>query len=115
MCSLGARQMTVARPAAKRGTREGHVLRDAVTRPGGTRSSDGRAFLSHTALNALLAETTAFLLAAGLPRTRLAAQLRKQAGRAAGGHRLERAPADHVIRERYKHLVGIAGVAHGQH
>ena len=107
--------MTVARPAAKRGTREGHVLRDAVTRPGGTRSSDGRAFLSHAALNALLAETTAFLLAAGLPRTRLAAQLRKQAGRVAGGHRLERSQAAKVIKESYEDLVEIAGVVHDWH
>src|SRR5438067_13144268 len=105
MCSLGARQMTVARPAAKRGTREGHVLRDAVTRPGGTRSSDGRAFLSHAVLNLLLAETTAFLLAAVLPRTRLAAQLRKQRGPVAGGQRRDRSQAAKVIKERYEDVV----------
>src|SRR5207244_11515223 len=98
MFSLGARQMTVARPASKRETREGHVLRDAVTRPGGTRSSDGRAFLSHVALNALLAETTAFLLAAVLPRSKLAGQLGKPAGRLAGGQRREASQAAKFIK-----------------
>jgi hypothetical protein len=107
--------MTIARSAGKRERREGHVLRDAVTPPGGTRSSDGRAFLPHAALNALLAETTVFLLAAGLPRTRLAAQLRKQARRVAGGHRLQRSQAVKVIQESYEDLVEIAGVVHDWH
>lgn len=107
--------MTVARPAAKRATREGHLLRDAITRPGGTRTSDGRAFLSHAALCALLAETTAFLLAAGLPGKRLAAQLRKQARRVSDGHRLQRSQAAKVINESYEDLVEIAGVVHDWH
>lgn len=107
--------MTVARPAAKRATREGHLLRDATTRPGGTRTSDGRAFLSHAALCALLAETTAFLLAAGLPGKRLAAQLRKQARRVSDGHRLQRSQAAKVINQSYEDLVEIAGVVHDWH
>lgn len=107
--------MTVARPAAKRATGEGHLLRDAITRPGGTRTSDGRAFLSHAALCALLAETTAFLLAAGLPGKRLAAQLRKQARRVSDGHRLQRSQAAKVINESYEDLVEIAGVVHDWH
>lgn len=107
--------MTVARPAAKRATREGHLLRDAITRPGGTRTSDGRAFLSHAALCALLAETTAFLLAAGLPGKRLAAQLRKQARRVSDGHRLQRSQAAKVINQSYEDLVEIAGVVHDWH
>lgn len=107
--------MTVARLAAKRATREGHLLRDSITRPGETRTSDGRAFLSHAALCALLAETTAFLLAAGLPGKRLAAQLRKQARRVSDGHRLQRSQAAKVINESYEDLVEIAGVVHDWH
>lgn len=91
------------------------MLRDAITRPGGTRTSDGRAFLSHAALCALLAETTAFLLAAGLPGKRLAAQLRKQARRVSDGHRLQRSQAAKVINESYEDLVEIAGVVHDWH
>jgi hypothetical protein len=101
--------MTVVRPTVKR------EMRDAVTRPRGTRSSDGRAYPSHAALNALLAETTTFLLAAGLSRARLAAQLRKQARRVAGGHRLQRSRAAKVINESYEDLVEVAGVVHDWH
>ena len=106
--------MTVARPAAKR-ARKGQLLRDAITSPGGTGTSDGRAFLSHAALYALLAETAAFLLAAGLPGKRLAAQLRKQARRVSDGHRLQRSQAAKVINESYEDLVEIASVVHDWH
>jgi hypothetical protein len=102
--------MIVARPGAKRETRHGHA-----SRRGGSRSSHGRAFLCHAALNALLAETTVFLLAAGLPRTRLAAQLRNQARRVADGRRLQPSQAAKVIKESYEDLVEIAGVVHDWH
>src|SRR2546422_6397325 len=73
--------MSVVRSAAKRRTGERYVLRGATMRPVGARSVRGNGFLSLATLDVLLGETTAFLLAAGLPRKKLVAELRTQARR----------------------------------
>lgn len=71
--------------------------------------------LSHAALDVLLGETTAFLLAAGLSREKLVKELRTQARRVAGGARLHRPRAERVIKEGHENLVEIAGVVHDWH
>jgi len=75
----------------------------------------GREVLSHAALDVLLGETTAFLLAVGLPRKRLAAELRAQARRVTDGRRLQPSGATRVIKEGHESLVEIAGVVHDWH
>src|SRR5256884_8300132 len=107
--------MSVVRSAAKRRTGKRHVLRGATMRSVGARSSRGNGLLSFATLDVLLGETTAFLLAAGLPRKRLVAQLRTQARRVASGDRLQRPRAAKVIKEGHENLVEIAGVVHDWH
>lgn len=106
--------MRVARSAGKRQTRARHISRDAITRIE-TRASEGSAFLSHTALDALLAESTSFLLAAGMPRAKLAAELRKQARRVARGYRLQGSPAVRAVNVGRQNMVEMAGVIHDWH
>ena len=107
--------MSVVRSAAKRRTGKRHVLRGATMHPVGARSSRGNGLLSFATLDVLLGETTSFLLAAGLPRKRLVAQLRTQARRVAAGDRLQRPRAAKVIKESHENLVEIAGVVHDWH
>jgi hypothetical protein len=107
--------MTVVRSAAKRRTGERHVLRGATKHPVGARSAKGNGLLSLATLDVLLGETAAFLLAAGLPRKRLVAELRTQARRVAAGDRLQRPRAAKVIKEGHENLVEIAGVVHDWH
>jgi hypothetical protein len=78
-------------------------------------SGGGNGLVSGAALDVLLGETAAFLLAAGLPRQKLAAQLRTQARRVARGDRLQRLRATRVIKEGHENLVEIAGVLHDWH
>src|SRR6202158_5065119 len=107
--------MSVVRSAAKRQTGERHVLRGATKRPIGAPSARGNGLLSLATLDVLLGETAAFLLAAGLPRKRLVAELRTQARRVADGERLQRPRAAKVIKEGHENLVEIAGVVHDWH
>ena len=79
-----------------------------------SRDNEGR-LISRAALDILLSETIAFLLAAGLPRRVLAAELRKEARRLASGGRLRRPKAAKVIKEGHENLVEIAGVVHDWH
>jgi hypothetical protein len=81
----------------------------------GNLGSIGSGLLSHAALDVLLGETTAFLLAAGLSREKLVKELRTQARRVASGARLHRPRAERVIREGHESLVEIAGVVHDWH
>jgi len=104
--------MSVVRSAAKRRTGERHVLRGATERPVEARSGRGNGLLSLATLDVLLGETAAFLLAAGLPKKRLVAELRTQARRVAAGDRLQRPRAAKVIKEGHENLVEIAGVVH---
>ena len=83
--------------------------------PVGARGSRGDGLLSFATLDVLLGETTAFLLAAGLPRNRLVAELRTQARRVATGGRLQRPRTAKVIKEGHENLVEIAGVVHDWH
>src|SRR5256885_4145508 len=108
-------KMSVVRSAAKCRTGERYVLRGATMRPVGARSVRGNGFLSLATLDVLLGETTAFLLAAGLPRKKLVAELRTQARRVAAGDRLQRPRAAKVIKEGHENLVEIAGVVHDWH
>jgi hypothetical protein len=105
--------MRIARSAYKGQATGPHRPQDAIAhiRARGSES----AFLSHAALDALLAETAAFLLAAGLPRAKLAAELRKQAKRVAGGYSLQGSLGAKVIKEGHENLVEIAGVIHDWH
>jgi hypothetical protein len=107
--------MSVARSAAKRRIRKRHSSRGATMLPVGARRSRGNGLLSFATLDVLLGETTAFLLAAGLPRNRLVAQLRTQAQRVAAGSRLQRPRTARVIKEGHENLVEIAGVVHDWH
>src|SRR2546430_8505870 len=107
--------MSVVRSAAKRRTGKRHVLRGAIMRSVGARSVRGNGFLSLATLDVLLGEATAFLLAAGLPRKKLVAELRTQARRVAAGDRLQRPRAAKVIKEGHENLVEIAGVVHDWH
>jgi len=104
--------MSVVRSAAKRRTGERRVLRGATKRPVEARSGSGNGLLSLATLDVLLGETAAFLLAAGLPKKRLVAELRTQARRVATGGRLQRPRAAKVIKEGHENLVEIAGVVH---
>ena len=74
-----------------------------------------RTLLSRAALEVLLSETISFLLAAGLPRQRLASELRKQARRLGAGGRLLRARATKAIQRGHENLGEIAGVVHDWH
>jgi hypothetical protein len=71
--------------------------------------------LSRDALDFLLSETVAFLLAAGLPRKCLVTELRREASRIGAGARLRRPRAARVIKQGHEHLVEIAGVIHDWH
>jgi hypothetical protein len=82
--------MSVVRSAAKRRTGERHVSRGATKRPVEARSGRENGLLSLATLDVLLGETAAFLLAAGLPKKRVVAELRTQARRVAAGDRLQR-------------------------
>lgn len=106
--------MRLIRTAERRRTRGRHRSQDAIARvetPGFERN----ALLSHVALDALLAESTSFLLAAGMPRRKLAAELRKQARHVARGRRLQGSPAVRVVKEDRQNMVEIAGVIHDWH
>src|ERR1700682_5231978 len=96
--------MGVVKSAAKRRTGERHVLRGATKRPIGVESARGNGLLSLATLDVLLGETAAFLLAAGLPRKRLVAELRTQARRVARGARLPRARAAGGMKEGHENL-----------
>jgi len=104
--------MSVVRSAAKRRTGERDVLRGATKRPAEARSGRENGLLSLATLDVLLGETAAFLLAAGLPKKRVVAELRTQARRVAAGDRLQRPRAAKVIKEGHENLVEIAGVVH---
>jgi hypothetical protein len=71
--------------------------------------------LSRAALDFLLSETVAFLLAAGLSRKSLATELRREANRIGAGARLRRPRAARVVKEGHENLVEIAGVIHDWH
>ena len=107
--------MSVVRSTAKRRIRKRYSSRGATMLPVGARRSRGNGLLSFATLDVLLGETTAFLLAAGLPRNRLVAQLRTQARRVAAGSRLQRPRAARVIKEGHENLVEIGGVLHDWH
>jgi len=107
--------MSVVRSAAKRRRRKRHLSRGATMLPVGARMSRGNGLLSFATLDVLLGETTAFLLAAGLPRNRLVAELRMQARRVAAGSRLQRPRTAKVIKEGHENLVEIGGVVHDWH
>jgi hypothetical protein len=107
--------MSVVRSAAKRRIWKRHLSRGATMLPVGARRSRGNGLLSFATLDVLLGETTAFLLAAGLPRNRLVAELRMQARRVAAGSRLQRPRTAKVIKEGHENLVEIAGVVHDWH
>ena len=70
---------------------------------------------SRVALDFLLSETVAFLLAAGLSRKSLATELRREASRIGAGARLRRPRAAKLIKEEHENLVEIAGVIHDWH
>lgn len=107
--------MSVVRSAAKRRIQTRYLSRGATMLPVGARRSRGNGLLSFATLDVLLGETTAFLLAAGLPRNRLVAELRVQARRVAVGSRLQRPRTAKVIKEGHENLVEIAGVVHDWH
>ena len=107
--------MSVVRSAAKRRIRKRHLSRGATMLPVGARRSRGNGLLSFATLDVLLGETTAFLLAAGLPRNRLVAELRMQARRVAAGSRLQRPRTAKVIKEGHENLVETGGVVHDWH
>jgi hypothetical protein len=107
--------MSVLRSAAKRRIPNRHLSRGATMLPVGARRSRENGLLSFATLDVLLGETTAFLLAAGLPRNRLVAELRTQARRVAAGGRLQRPRTAKVIKEGHENLVEIAGVVHDWH
>ena len=71
--------------------------------------------LSRAALDVLLSETISFLLAAGLPRQRVASELRKEARRLGAGGRLLRARATKAVQRGHTNLGEIAGVVHDWH
>lgn len=71
--------------------------------------------LSRPALDILLSETVAFLLAAGLPEKSIASELKKEARRLGAGRRLQRTKAAKVIQRGHENLVEIAGVTHDWH
>ena len=64
--------------------------------------------LSRPALDILLSETVAFLLAAGLPEKSIASELKKEARRLGAGRRLQRTKAAKVIQRGHENLVEIA-------
>jgi hypothetical protein len=107
--------MSVARSAASGQARAQHVLSDAKQRTVGRRRGKGTGVLSCAASDVLLAETAAFLLAAGLSRRKLAAELRAQARRVAAGERLQRPRAESAIKHGHESRVEIAGVLHDWH
>jgi hypothetical protein len=94
---------TPEKPAARRNRLDARIRR----------TQNG--LLSRAAFEFLLSETITFLLAAGLQRKRLAAELRKEARRIGAGDRLRRPKAARVIKEGRENLVEIAGVIHDWH
>jgi hypothetical protein len=71
--------------------------------------------LTRAALDVLLSETISFLLAAGLPRRRVASELRKEARRLGAGCRLLRARSTKAVQRGHENLGEIAGVVHDWH
>ena len=71
--------------------------------------------LSHAALDVLLSETISFVLAAGLPRKRLALHLRKEAHRLGANGRLQPRRSGRGIKEGHEILHEVAGVVHDWH
>jgi hypothetical protein len=71
--------------------------------------------LTRAALDVLLSETISFLLAAGLPRRRVASELRKEARRLGAGCRLRRARSTKAVQRGHENLGEIAGVVHDWH
>ena len=71
--------------------------------------------LSRAALDVLLSETIAFLLAAGLTRRSVASELRKEARKLGAGVRLLRSRASRQVRQGHQNLGEIAGVVHDWH
>lgn len=70
---------------------------------------------SRAALDVLLSETISFLLAAGLPRQSVAAELRREARRLGANGRLVRRRATRVVKRGHESLGEIAGVVHDWH
>lgn len=68
-----------------------------------------------TALDFLMRETVDFLLAAGLPRASLAADLRRESRRIGSGRQLRRSRSARLIKHEHEHTVEIAGVVHDWH
>ncbi len=87
----------------------------ASSRSARTRRQQANRLLSRPALDILLSETIAFLLAAGLARKSIASELRKEARRLGTGRRLQRSKAAKVIKRGHENLVEIAGVVHDWH
>jgi hypothetical protein len=79
---------------------------------GGASWNSGR---FRTALDFLMRETVDFLLAAGLSRASLAAELRREAHRIGSGRRPRRPRSARVIKHEHEHTVEIAGVVHDWH
>ena len=84
-------------------------------RPSTSRKRKDSGLISRAALDILLSETIAFVLAAGLSRRALASELRKEARRLGSGERLRRPRAAKVVKEGHENLVEIAGVVHDWH
>jgi hypothetical protein len=74
-----------------------------------------RTLLSRAALEVLLSETINFLLAAGLPRQRVASSLRKEARRLGTPGRLLRSRATKAVQRGHENLGEIAGIVHDWH
>ena len=104
MRSIGASRLRERRSSSRKSKR---------TRPDSSGLRHG--ILSCAASDVLLAEIAAFLLSAGLPRKKLAADLRNQARRVAAGERLHRPRAASAIKHGHESRVEIAGVLHDWH
>jgi hypothetical protein len=94
-------------PAVRRGKR--------TVRARWSQNRNGNELVSRAALDILLSETIAFLLAAGLSRKSLASELRKEARRLGSGRQLRRIKAARVVKEGHENLVEIGGVVHDWH
>lgn len=100
---------TIGKLAAQAGKPNSRSLASTPQR----RASNG--VLSRAALHFLLGETIAFLLAAGLSRRSLAAELRKEASQIGSGRTPQRSRVAKVIKQGRENLVEIAGVIHDWH
>lgn len=92
-----------------------HLFLGANDGPLGGLGVKGNGLLSCAAIDGLLGETAAFLLAAGLSRGRLSQELRAQARRVTAGERLQRPRAANAIKQGHESRVEIAGVIHDWH